>query len=79
MSYNVSVASRNLLQVCHAVFFPFPKNWDTVSVVEQIKGNIKQYCSNLRKRPNSLNYTFNSFLSMDDLWKSLYSLYSLYR
>ena len=26
---NDSVASRNLLQVFQAVFFPFPRNWDT--------------------------------------------------
>ena len=28
---NVSVVSRNLPQVFHAVFFPFPRNWDTAS------------------------------------------------
>ena len=28
---NVSVASRNLPQVFHAVFFPFSRNWHTVS------------------------------------------------
>ena len=42
-----------------------------LDVVGRIKANIKQYCSNLRKRPNLLNYTFNSFLSMSDLGNSL--------
>ena len=41
------------------------------SIAEQIKANMKQYCSNLQKRPNLLNYTFNSFVSMDDLGNSL--------
>ena len=40
-------------------------------IVEGMKANIKQYCSNLWKRPNLLNYTFNPFLSRDDLWNSL--------
>ena len=43
----------------------------SLDVVGRIKANIKQYCSNLRKRPNLLNYTFNSFLSMGDLGNSL--------
>ena len=42
-----------------------------VFLVERVKGNIKQYRSNLRKRPNLLNYTFNSFFSMDDFGNSL--------
>ena len=43
----------------------------TLLIGEVIKTNIKQYCSNLRKRANLLNYTFNSFLSMDDSRNSL--------
>ena len=43
----------------------------TLLIGEGIKANIKQYCSNLRKRANLLNYTFNSFLSMDDSRNSL--------
>ena len=49
----------------------FEKLKHSLDVVGRIKANIKQYCSNLRKRPNLLNYTFNSFLSMVDLGNSL--------
>ena len=44
--------------------FPYRrgKKGGLIILVERIMANIKQYCSNLRKRPNLLNYTLIPYL-----------------